>query len=519
MERYSVTSSAGATPGRIASDITSYQRHPYIEQDNAVSFKIYRDLKQTVQECQPHAAPNLNLAEVFLKDLMIILTGYALRIREVDSPYRPQTAEEWKPQGRLPYIDFSDVENGIDPDSKVYGAVESAERTVLQRVSKVSRMVGPMVGARNTVAIGKPSALDLRELISSLLRSRTKISFPAAIPLAIPNRTEQFKHLEVCVQNVCERLERGNSAPAVFRVVQRHVQSLTIEKDPQPFNFEALVVGSRGVSANRLLAARAGAAGVPVIGVSHGGGDGMYDEPMYGLDEKSFATSVLGFGPAGGQLLDDADFTESLHGVPEYTESDDPQVRSLYGTSEIPALATLDGKKIFYVPTSFLGAGRCGPFRDIPDRMYLQWQETLLREFPEAVWKGYPNDFSSHKSVPVGAKTISRLPLQECLGEADVFIFDYLSTAFCLAAATDKPIIYFDIGLRNPSKIGLKGIQDRCIYLQADPEYAANLKELVVSRTQEPRYNTFTSRVSLATTPPIQSRTQIAVNLLKGTLR
>ena len=162
---------------------------------------------------------------------------------------------------------------------------------------------------------------------------------------------------------------------------------------------------------------------------------------------------------------------------------------------------------------------RYGPFRDMPDGMYLQWQEMLFREFPDAVWKGYPNDFSNRKAVPVGAKHVTRVPFQDCLHEADVFIFDYLSTAFCLAAATDKPIIYFDVGLRNPSKTAWKGILNRCIYIPVDPEHASNLREQVLGRAQEPRRNTFTSRISLAATPCAQSRTQIAVNLVKEALR
>ena len=495
------------------------RRHPYIQADNAASLEVYRRLRQAVDECEPHAAPYLNVVAVFFHDLVFILTGYDLRLREIDSPYRPQTPAEWRPVKRLPYLDFADAENGIAPEAKIYGIIEPEVRRSRRWGSAISRVVGPLVGARRTVAIAKPSALNPRHLSSAIVQGRMQVTFPSPLPLAIPGLSRQMEHLDRCIEEMADALGWPGSPARVMEVVGRHIRALAVEGDPQPVSYQALICGSLAEPFNRLLAARARAAGVSVVEVSHGGGDGMYDEPLYGYGERSFATAVLGFGPAGGELLGAAEYVESLNEDPSYIESDEPGVKGLYQGPEVSQLGSLDGKRVFYVPTSFAGCTRYGPFHDIPDRMYLQWQEQVFRAFPDAVWKSHPKDATAHGLVPRGARRVVEVPFRDCLHEADVFVFDYLSTAFCLAAATSKPIIFLDIGLRNLSRAAEQAVADRCIAVQADPENPGDLKEQILSLRQKQCVNTFSSRFSLATSPSRSGgRVEAALEIVKRQL-
>ena len=494
------------------------RRHPHIEADNAASLEVYRRLRQAVDECESHAVPYLNVVAVFFHDLMFILTGYDLRLREIDGPYSPQTSAEWRPLKRLPYLDFSDAENGIVLEEKTYGLVASEIRRSRRWGSVLSRVVGPLVGARSAVAIAKPSALDPRKLVSAVLRGRMQVTFPSPLSLAIPGLSRQMEHLDRCIEEMADSLGWPYSPAGVQEVVGRHIRALAVEGDPQPVSYRALVCGSLAEPFNRLLAARARAAGVPVVEVSHGGGDGMYDEPLYGYGERSFATALLGFGPAGGELLEAAEYVESLNEAPWYVESDEPEIKGLYQAPEISQLESLDGKNVFYVPTSFAGCTRYGPFHDIPDRMYLQWQEHVFRAFPDAVWKGHPKDATTHGFVPKGANRVMKAPFRDCMREADVFVFDYLSTAFCLAAATSKPIIFLDIGVRNLSKAAEQAVADRCMVVKTDPENAGDLREQVMALSRKQCVNSFSTRFSLATKQSRTGRVNAAVEIVKGPL-
>ena len=93
---------------------------------------------------------------------------------------------------------------------------------------------------------------------------------------------------------------------------------------------------------------------------------------------------------------------------------------------------------------------------------------------------------------------IDNIEFSELLNMANIFIFDYPTTAFAIAAATNKPIIYFDIGLRNLMPDALKSIKDRCIYIKGD---ARNAKKMVVEAfdiRKDLCKNTFTKRYSIS---------------------
>ena len=479
------------------------ERHPYIEQDNAASLHICRRLEVAIRECEPLAAPHLNLVAVFFHDLIRILTGCDLRIREMNGPYSPHTEAALGPVESFPYIGFSDVANGIDPDSKTYGLIAADVPSKYRLVSAASRLLGPVAGSGGTVAIAKPSALNKRQLLSTLLKKRMPVTYPLPTPLAIPGLDAQLQRLKLCVQEISDDLDWPESTERIGDVIRRHITALALDGKPQRAGYQVLICGSLANGFNRLIAARTMAAGVPVVEISHSAGEGILDEPVFGYGERSFCTSMLGFGPAGGELSTSGEFARSLQEPPEYVESDAPEILASYHGPEVDRLGSIEGETVFYVPTSFSGNTRYGPFRDMPDAMYLQWQESLFREFPNAVWKGYPvAGYGLHSTtqslVPHGANHVSRIRLQDCLHQADVLIFDYVSTAFCEATATSKPIIFLDIGLRNYSAAAQRAISDRCFYLRVDPGNPGELRERILSLSKKLCVNTFSPQFSLA---------------------
>ena len=53
--------------------------------------------------------------------------------------------------------------------------------------------------------------------------------------------------------------------------------------------------------------------------------------------------------------------------------------------------------------------------------------------------------------------------------QCDGYIFDHISTAFMIASATNKPIIYFNIGKRNLSIEAERIVKKRCFWIDIDP--------------------------------------------------
>ena len=89
--------------------------------------------------------------------------------------------------------------------------------------------------------------------------------------------------------------------------------------------------------------------------------------------------------------------------------------------------------------------------------------------------------------LPTPFRRVITGSLVDCLTMADVFIFDVISTAFNIAAATNKPIIYFDIGVRNIHHAVLPHLKERAIWIDArrDKSVAYLKKELKVHLPHE----------------------------------
>ena len=63
---------------------------------------------------------------------------------------------------------------------------------------------------------------------------------------------------------------------------------------------------------------------------------------------------------------------------------------------------------------------------------------------------------------------MDRRQLEECIGDYDLLVFDYFATGAMLALVSDKPVIYFDIGLRRLHSQFMQDLKNRCEYAKID---------------------------------------------------
>ena len=104
---------------------------------------------------------------------------------------------------------------------------------------------------------------------------------------------------------------------------------------------------------------------------------------------------------------------------------------------------------------------RYGPYRDMEDKIYLKFQTELMNFFKNADIKIHPKGKDDYSETFRKSKNLNFDKIYE---EYEVYIFDYFSSPFSRAIATNKPIIYFDIGLRNLEKNVLDIIKKRVYY-------------------------------------------------------
>jgi len=117
-----------------------------------------------------------------------------------------------------------------------------------------------------------------------------------------------------------------------------------------------------------------------------------------------------------------------------------------------------------YIPTTYSGNDLYGPFHIYEDVIYQAWQKVLFSAFPGLTMKIHPKS----KSPPPFGVPIEKRILEDCIADYGLLVFDYFATGAVLALMSDRPVIYFDIGLRRLSPNFLSDMKGRSEYVKID---------------------------------------------------
>ena len=173
-----------------------------------------------------------------------------------------------------------------------------------------------------------------------------------------------------------------------------------------------------------------------------------------------------------------------------------------------------------YVPTLFRASMRYGPFMTFHDIAYFAWQKDMLKAVRELmkpkqlIRKAHRKGIFNFPFKLSGVKNIREPDLLDVLHKADILIFDRPTVAFVFGAATNKPIFYFDIGIRNITPEALKSIKERCIYIKGDPKDAESLVKKAFEQKEKKCNNTYTKKYSLSKDP--RSREEILIDWINN---
>ena len=225
------------------------------------------------------------------------------------------------------------------------------------------------------------------------------------------------------------------------------------------------------------------------------------DEPYFGYGEYSYATHLLTFGRFAAQRRAETDWLRSFldePGLPQVIASNSDDLLGRHDPARaIQPLVLTEASRVLYVPTSFSGINTYGPWRATADHLYWDWHRRVLEAFPEARLKAHPND-PYWRAAEAEPERLVGGSLAQVMDQADVFVFDYLSTAFAQAAGTHKPIIYLDIGLRHPTEAAWDAIQRRCVVISDAARLdAEGLRRAVLAASSEGKENRYTPLFSL----------------------
>ena len=139
------------------------------------------------------------------------------------------------------------------------------------------------------------------------------------------------------------------------------------------------------------------------------------------------------------------------------------EIKRIYRANGAIINRNLDKIRILYIPTSYTGDFCYGPYRAYEDEVYKHWQECLISTLDNVTIKRHPKSAAPTFSVKLESRW-----LEDCIEDYDVLILDYYSTGASVSLFTEKPVIFFDLGLRNMNVGFMELLRARCNYTKID---------------------------------------------------
>lgn len=311
-------------------------------------------------------------------------------------------------------------------------------------------------GGKNQLAVNFNTNVKPVSLAMSMGIGTSVVRQPDT-PLYVEQERREFEHLEVVFRNLC-RLIPGADADLVWGYFRSEVKKVLSPVPVEP-KASVLLTGSAARLGSRLSAVNYLRNGMPVIRMGHGGGSFFaLDEPYVRICELELCSTYI---TNGHRDLAPAPDSVPVGAAPEIKTVSDRTIEKIKVVAPSPP-----SSKGLYVPTSFSGAERYGPFRDLSDQQYAKWQKKVLQASPDLVLKLHPKGHAGptdHQSF-ITTRRIENRNLTKVLHDYDYFVLDYWSTASNYLIQTKKPILYLDIGLRRLSGSALLELRKRVYY-------------------------------------------------------
>ena len=424
-----------------------------MKETDAVALNIYDDLKGSfVTNSVAHGAIG-NIIGLFFHDLMIHFTGIVAH-RKAISGYGDELLFPFvnKRYSQKPYrIEQLEIRASLHKSR----LVEQIKRTPL-----VPFEIG------RSIPYGEGEAKLLRVLLPLLG------SVQASTKAYLPNREDQISVLLETIHTVCKKYSIGNANQLAANWLEYARLHTTDQQGP--IVDKGAILGTRCDLHNRKISVNYMQQGKEVIGLTHGEvANTVFDEPIFGYADRSYCTTLIDY----GNYRKAGRYNQPIV-VPDamlYRTSGVFQ-KMMRATDNVNPLK-VEGSNLLYVPTMYSGNKLYGPFRNYEDHIYKNWQRELLQLIPNVTVKTHPKSLNSWKHQY--KKEHRRL--NQCLHQYDGILLDYCSTAATLSFVSDKPIVYFDIGLRNLNNEYKKDLRNRCHYVEVGDigDFASEQKEVL----------------------------------------
>jgi len=465
-----------------------------IKELNTIGLNIFYDISKQVRSKQKDGLEDYeNLFLIFFHDIQRLLSACLQRNYELKNEHLRIKKFNNFNQKDFPFFDYQNLlEEKIDINQK-----KILKDEFHYRISFFHKIINFASCFFDKRLLYMNTHLDTRDILSFFLKRRVGIFFANSQKLFATDK--MFSGIEEIKTYIIDYLR---DYEIVIQGLDELVESYFLQyltKEQVLYNQDLVILGTLGKTANRLIACNAARQGLKVMMLRHGESDGVIDEPIMGYCEQSFADYFVCFGNFDIESIQNSNFLEG-HGKKRSTNiinTNSEIIKRIYSSKIIsPISNNLKDLKITFVPTFTGGFNTYLPYRYIPENYRNQFFIYLKELLPSMKFKSHIKDKEGLLEI-FESKDLLDMTLIQSLKYTDVFIFDYVSTAFSEIAATDKQIIFLDIGARNLTKKGIKLISERCHYIDLQSVGFGSLQETLEKLELTKKINNFSEEFSL----------------------
>ena len=400
-----------------------------------------------------HKLDNLNIekftkfGDINLLSLTMVELQKYLSSSIINSKKKPYNTLRFFPHANSHYL-----ENNLNFNTKV---ADKNYKWSLQRLKKIIYRYIPFsnVSTLNTFSyIYK----DLEQVLNKNFVIRKTAAFK---PMYLNGYDEQYKILRNYLDNFRHKnqIKNINYSENFINHIKPYFSKERFEVD----NSDFLLVGTNSKLENRITSANYLINKRQVISFNHANYNTLIvDEPHQEYSEHVFCSYYVDYGSIKNQTKT---FKSNFLFPKKIICLNNSTINKVTLSKNIK-------KEIIYVPDSFNGDERNGPYREMDDKKYYTFQKKLLYSQKDILIKSHPKTKKAYaNNFKHDKKKILFGDLSLLIGDYKLFIVDRISQAFFWIACSDAKILYFNIGRRRIKKEILNEIEKRAYVVNIDP--------------------------------------------------
>lgn len=389
----------------------------------------------------------IDLIGVFFHEIMIYATNY----------YIIKTSKnEYTQEVKFPFLNSEYVQNL--PKLNFEHTIER-KRNIKYKIIKFIQLFSPI---SKSIDVEDNVDIDIKNFI---IRNFFKYKFNDSLntKIFIENKQEQIANLKLLLEKIAQVLDITAKENFILNFIE-YVNCYISQKSILAQS-DFLIVGSNARLSSRINSAIYLSQGKKVISFCHGEHSAfVLDEPVIGHVELSYCSDYITYGRK--QDFEELRYALPIIKLPKIHYRSSGVIKTYHNNQKnISDINLTNNSKVLYIPTLFSSNQRYGPFRDIEDSLYQKLQESILSLDYDITYKAHPK---SKIEVQLNHHKVVRENLKDVLLNYDFYILDYISTASALCVATDKPIIYFNLGMRNLQKEAKEIFKKRVYWVDID---------------------------------------------------